>query len=1393
MAEQSTLPGRQVRGREQEESLSRIAIASTPENQERIQEIFAFQSSLLQNIVDFTPGNFQIRVLTQTFSASRPAALDRLGAAEAKSALRQYVALLAAAREWRLDFVDFSRFQVLPGGKLRFAWRLERQSLPTPAEFIPLFSRCRHLRGLDESNCRLACRSGNMPLPAAESTAYLCRREDFASNLLRSRFPRNVKSSANVKVRIRTQLPWQKTVVCSNLAHNLNNEASLLLHVDLANASLGQHLSALCGRPPARLAELAAQAREFRLFLKKSVYQESILLLDRLARPEDDRLLRYLLEAGEISGLTAVLLDDSSPGECDLEFNESPPNLLAGHFPSQAAESPDLDKGSDELLRRFVLLGVAVPRPVAALLDSQGDDARLTALLEKGRLREDREQQTLSAATGGDPQASDRPARDELLAWLTTRCDWPYARIAHLIAGNRLAELEAYLAKQALASPARIAPGPAAELLGPFLAREAPGSRMVEHGLDILIQGNCLELAAQVIAGHSGRLPPGVRLKKAHLALRRKEYSELGRLLAGMERPPAGQRDEWLYVNFMYNEKTSQKGKAGEYARGIKSPYYRNLAHVQLSDRSIYKRDFARARSQLDRALDYFSAADRPREMIEARSQMAKLLREEGDFGGAEAAYKTIYVEGEAAGLAANAAAAAVDLGNLYLENDDDFQAECWYQKAGRLYAREKNNDGLMLVNSNLVNVLIAKGEWLQADRLLADILAWNQEKPLADSCAIDLLNQAGLEALRLHDDKALELADRAETLFRGSANPKGLGECAFLRGRVAGFSTGAAAGPPSGCACLSQDQKIVGELLNRTGRAGDRKWEAGLFQALAGIRSRKTRFEALRLLLRKHRCGEWLVRFQQIAWELSPQAKNYFFYEYWFMVFDLAPEGPPGPRRDEFLAMHDFFTLNQRVLPAKFARMRQQCAENERGRGLFDDARLVERSRHWRLPADFFQSFFHEIGKATPIDWLVMTVHEQRPPAAENAGVFRFASSDLFAELAAEMLQQALAMPQDQNFDLPEVRRRFRSQERYFYPFASTKVIRWPLADHLFACLVVAFKEDSFHFLDFAARHRETFKKFALLFQNFLQNEYRIHEKLDSIVGESEKIRQLKRMIAQVSKVDFSLLIGGESGSGKELVANAVHRLSPRSGQPFISLNAAAIPDTLLEAELFGYRKGAFSGAGEDRIGLLEAANRGTLFLDEIADLPLPLQAKLLRALQEREIRRLGENRTIHVDVRLISASNKDLGELIRKDLFRADLFYRIQDLTICIPPLRERREDIPLLIGSFLEKYGYPRPEPAKLNEIADLFRDDPFPGNVRELESKIKNLITFHPGLDTPPPPGKPAFSLRSARQEFEKNLLRHTLAELGWQRGLAAEKLGISRMSLFNLLKKHGIGK
>jgi len=1288
-----TVKDRQAFDLWQKEELALVTVPSTPENLERVHTIFGFQSNLLQNIVAFTPGTFQTSVLTQPFIPCAPEALSRLPPPAVCAARRRALALLHAAREYRLDFIDFSRCQVLPTGGLRFAWRLEPQAPPSSASVDALFH---------GNHQEAATEFGAAPPQGAD---FLCRREDFACHRLLARSPRDPGAGANARIRIHTKFPWQEAVARDNLFHNLNDAETLLLNVDLEDTTLGRRLAALCALEDAAAENPAALIREFRLFLKKSVFRESVLIVRNLARREDDRLLRFLFAAEDIPGLTVVLFGDATPCGCDLEFNEDPQNLMAGR---------------------------SLPHP---------------------------------------PQARP-PEPDE-----TER------RLLASIAADRPAELESCLLELARRCPGWGISDPAAEVLCRHLEQAAPAGQALACAVDVLIRGNCLELADRVLATVKGQAPPWARLKQAHLAMRRRQYGELGKLLAGMTRPGANGRDEWLYLNFIYHEKLSRKDRADEYAEKIRSPYYRNLSLIQLSDRSIYNREFVRARTQLAGVLDYFSAGRGTREEIAARSQMAKLLREEGDLKEAEILYKTIYVQAEAEGLPLSSAGAAVDLGNLYVEADDDFQAECWYRKASRLYAGERSRDGQMLVNANLVNVLLAKGDWLQADKLLRDIRAWDEEKKLLASSAIDYLNWAGLETLRQHDEKALGLVKHAEAIFRDRGNRKGLGECAFLRARITGEpgSNPEAAGER----WLSHDQQTVCSLLRLPAPAGGGAREAEMLHRLDSIASRKMRFEALRLLLKKHRRGEWLDRFMKMAWDLSPRGKNYFFFEYWHMFFELAGEALPAARREEFLAMHDFFTLNQRSLSPKLNRWRQACEDSEKSLRLFDDARLVEQHRLWRLPADFFNSFCHEIGKAVPVDWLVMDVHEKKRP------LFRFASSNMFPELGDEMLRRARGSSPNRNHDRQEVQRIYRSPERIFYPFASTQLLRWPIDGDILACLAIGSHDGALRFQDLGERCRETFRTYAQLFRSFLQNEYRIGEKLDFIVGTSPQVQALKRLIAQVAKVDFSLLISGESGSGKELVARAVHLLGPRAVQPFISVNAAAIPDTLLEAELFGFRKGAFSGAGEQRVGLLEAADRGTLFLDEIADLPLPLQAKLLRALQEKEIRRLGENRTIRIDVRLISASNRDLGELIRGKLFRADLFYRLQDLVIRIPPLRERREDIPQLINHFLLKYGYPGQARDKLAAIADRFRLDEFPGNVRELESKVKNLITFNPELDLDPGPERTPFSWKSAREDFEKDLLRRTLTQQRGNRKRTAEMLGISRMALFNLLKKHGL--
>ena len=314
---------------------------------------------------------------------------------------------------------------------------------------------------------------------------------------------------------------------------------------------------------------------------------------------------------------------------------------------------------------------------------------------------------------------------------------------------------------------------------------------------------------------------------------------------------------------------------------------------------------------------------------------------------------------------------------------------------------------------------------------------------------------------------------------------------------------------------------------------------------------------------------------------------------------------------------------------------------------------------------------------------------------------------------------------------------------------------------------------------------------------------------KIDGVVGKSKKMLQVIEIVKKVAPTNATVLICGESGTGKELIARAIHHNSPRKDNPFIAINCAAIPETLIESELFGYEPGAFTGANTRKIGLIEAANKGTLFLDEVAELPLITQSKLLRVLQEKEIRRIGGKETIKVDVRIIAATNKNLLEEVQKKKFREDLYYRLKVVTIEIPPLRERKEDIPELVKYFIEKYSKEFGKEIKgIEEKAmQALLNYHWPGNIRELESVIEKAIIICEGdkikfkdiadelkLSNP----KSIFEIEIPEEgidykELEKELLKKALIKSNFVIARAAKILNMSYKTFWYRLKKYGLLK
>jgi transcriptional regulator with PAS, ATPase and Fis domain len=319
------------------------------------------------------------------------------------------------------------------------------------------------------------------------------------------------------------------------------------------------------------------------------------------------------------------------------------------------------------------------------------------------------------------------------------------------------------------------------------------------------------------------------------------------------------------------------------------------------------------------------------------------------------------------------------------------------------------------------------------------------------------------------------------------------------------------------------------------------------------------------------------------------------------------------------------------------------------------------------------------------------------------------------------------------------------------------------------------------------------------------LRRQLRQYGAFGDMVGSSDAMREIYTLVEQVAPSAVSVLVTGESGTGKEMVARTIHKLSPRTNQPFIAINCAAVPETLMESELFGHEKGAFTGAADRRIGCFELANNGTLLLDEIAEMPFLLQAKLLRVLEDKKVRRLGSTKEMNVDVRVIAATNKDPFKAAQEGTLREDLLYRLNVITIKLPPLRDHRDDIPLLVQHMIEELSRRHAKSARLisTEAMEALLGYHWPGNVRELRNVIERAVVICEGeqiekrhlpahiTGQKPSPSADAVMIPIGMplEEVERRVILSTLARTDYNKTRTAETLRISLKTLHNKLKAY----
>ncbi len=344
----------------------------------------------------------------------------------------------------------------------------------------------------------------------------------------------------------------------------------------------------------------------------------------------------------------------------------------------------------------------------------------------------------------------------------------------------------------------------------------------------------------------------------------------------------------------------------------------------------------------------------------------------------------------------------------------------------------------------------------------------------------------------------------------------------------------------------------------------------------------------------------------------------------------------------------------------------------------------------------------------------------------------------------------------------------------------------------------------------DLIAIINRALEKRRLIRQNILLAEEKKQWELSPLVGKSPAMQNVYSLIDKVADADSTVLIFGESGTGKELVARELHRRGIRRDKPFVAVNCAAIPSELVESEFFGHEKGAFTSASSRKIGKFEYANGGIIFLDDVGELPLPIQAKLLRVLQEREIVRVGANEVIPVDVRVVAATNVDLRDLVEQRRFREDLYFRLKVVPVEIPPLRARREDIPLLVEHFVARLCGRHNKPVKKvqSEAMALLSNYNWPGNVRELENMLEMVVLLATGgtiqasdlpsniltnqaLKEPLDQEGAVISLKEARHQFEKQFILRVLEKLRWNQSKAARVMGIHRNTLILKMEELGI--
>lgn len=1378
--------------------LSTIKIGFSEKKLDAIRSNYKIYSNFLQNIHYFTHNNFEIELLVDVVEGKGLEILSKLGKTEAEIVFLQFISLYLLKNKFNIKFLNFRKFYIDEKNfvkfKLDFDYREDKDDL---SELTEIFRNSFRFKNINKSEIIEVFRSLVPIYRFDKNEAWFYIYDDFASSIIDS-YPISIlKGNENISIKVDVKDPVKKKFIKNNLFNNFLDKSSLLINIDSNVDNIFLYISRIfLKKETKKSTDFEKVFSNIGNFLKESTFTSIIFVIDTQLNNKDREFLRFLFKGSGISKLYFIFFEDGFQGVYDLVLTENGKNYLKDILTTGKRQSL---KKMLQIEKNIIKTVYSFPLTIFELNKylPLSEKINIDNLINNGNLEK----------KGG-----------RLFPLISPKSLIP-TKYEEIFILKELSVIFGYPEINLKLSLLNFDPSMVSKILDKMFRTDLQGrgdrfpfhfisgllyrniryfkneDGIVKKLILILLKEMDLKSAKDMIKNYGYFDDPFFELKLCEISFIEMDYKETEKIITKLQKSwPEELRDEIFLYTFLLKNAIGDYKKAFSIYNKIKNTFNKRLADIKYSRKILDCGEVGKAESILAGSSEFFIKQGSMGNALRVAENKSEIEWLKGEKKAALKIRKNIYLQSEIRGYKVLAGQFSLGLGKFFLLEEDYIAAEFWLQKSIEIFKKENIRYGVKSARLNYSKINLVKGNWREAEKDLRTAGKLDGDTEKIPEPGNYFFYRSILEFFRHNYSLAEKFAIKSILIFERGKNLYGTKRSKLLKLLISLSSVSEDNSQLNSCLKMLEDYEpgnpvhAVFKVFFKKS-AGDRK-KKEIEELINKMDPDFLKFLILEFFTRVFKDRGFLNKLKDLSSRLSDGKRNYFFYQYYFIYFSYFFKFDEKLKNEKelFFDTFYFFSDNNRKPDGKFENVKKTFDEKSFEIDVFKNAELVGKYIKWRIPEDIFKSFYEELNLIDKAEMIRLIIYDK------GKKIFNFKTSTQFNGLLNEIMEKSMTMAEESEFIPDDIKTLFKSEERAFYYYKTTRTYLWKISGEIFGILLIAYLENQDHKKNTEKKIRQLFKNFAPLMANYINIDYKIDKKLGNIIGEAPSLKDMKKKILKVGKVDFSLLINGKSGTGKELVAKAVHLIGKRSEGPFVPVNSPSIPGNLLESELFGYMKGAFTDAKEDKAGLIEAANGGTLFLDEIGELPVELQAKLLRVLQENELKRIGENTYRKIDMRLICATNRNLKEMIENGTFREDLYYRIQDLVIDVPSLRERVEDIPLLARYFLNKYGFSFNRDEEFESMVEDFKNREWPGNIRELESNIKRIITYYPDKSGKTEAGEdPEYRLINARDNFERMFILKVLKKNNWNKTKSAIELGISRPYLFTLLKKYNLDK